>query len=63
MLVFISQGGILVSFIHGANAPKVLRTVTEQLAHEHKVIEGQAERKEVFENNKNSQCKKGIKGF
>jgi len=41
------SGGILVSFVHGANAPKVLRTVTEQLAHEHKVMDGQAERKEV----------------
>lgn len=40
-------GGILVSFVHGANAPKVLRMITEQLAHEHKVVEGQAERKEV----------------
>ncbi|XP_005109042.2 thioredoxin domain-containing protein 3 homolog [Aplysia californica] len=40
-------GGVLVSFVHGANAPKVQRTLTEQLAHEHKVMEGQGERKEV----------------
>jgi len=40
-------GGILVSFVHGANAPLVLRSITEQLAHEHKVNEGNAERKEV----------------
>lgn len=40
-------GGILTSFIHGANAPKVQRVITEQLAHEHKVLEGTAERKEV----------------
>ncbi|CAL1547548.1 unnamed protein product [Lymnaea stagnalis] len=40
-------GGILTSFIHGANSPKVQRVITEQLAHEHKVLEGTAERKEV----------------
>ncbi|GFO05430.1 thioredoxin domain-containing protein 3-like protein [Plakobranchus ocellatus] len=40
-------GGILTNFIHGANAPKVQRVITEQLAHEHKVLEGTAERKEV----------------
>ncbi|XP_059143371.1 thioredoxin domain-containing protein 6-like isoform X2 [Physella acuta] len=40
-------GGILTNYIHGANAPKVQRVITEQLAHEHKVLEGTAERKEV----------------
>jgi len=40
-------GGVLVSYIHGANAPLILRTLTEQLAQEHKVIDGNAERKEV----------------
>ena len=33
--------------IRGANAPLILRTITEQLAQEHKVLDGQAERKEV----------------
>ncbi|XP_070186055.1 thioredoxin domain-containing protein 6-like isoform X17 [Littorina saxatilis] len=40
-------GGVLVSYIHGANAPLILRTLTEQLAQEHKVLDGNAERKEV----------------
>ncbi|KAL5005973.1 hypothetical protein ScPMuIL_017131 [Solemya velum] len=40
-------GGLLVQVIRGANSPLVLRTITEQLAYEHKVLEGQAERKEV----------------
>ena len=34
--------------VRGANAPLILRTITEQLAQEHKVLDGQAERKEVF---------------
>ena len=29
------------------NAPLILRTITEQLAQEHKVLDGQEERKEV----------------
>ena len=33
--------------VRGANAPLILRTITEQLAQEHKVLDGQAERKEV----------------
>lgn len=33
--------------VRGANCPMVLRTVTEQLAQEHKVLDGTAERKEV----------------
>merc|ERR550532_2188468 len=40
-------GGVLVSVIRGVNAPLINRTVTEQLAHEHKVLEGNAERKEI----------------
>ncbi|KAK0067211.1 thioredoxin domain-containing protein 3 isoform X5 [Biomphalaria pfeifferi] len=40
-------GGILTAYIHGANAPKVQRVITEQLAYEHKVLEGTADRKEV----------------
>jgi hypothetical protein len=41
------QGGVLVAIIRGANSPLLLRLITEQLAHEHKVIDGSAERKEV----------------
>ncbi|KAL8583280.1 hypothetical protein ACOMHN_043057 [Nucella lapillus] len=40
-------GGVLVSYVHGANSPQVLRTLTEQLSQEHKVMEGNTERKEV----------------
>ncbi|KAL3853950.1 hypothetical protein ACJMK2_013244 [Sinanodonta woodiana] len=40
-------GGVLVAIIRGANAPLILRTITEQLAYEHKVMEGTAERKEI----------------
>lgn len=37
------------AYVHGANAPRILRTLTEQLAQEHKVLDGSAERKEVCE--------------
>jgi len=37
----------MVAVVRGANAPLILRTITEQLAHEHKVLDGNAERKEV----------------
>ncbi|XP_033727956.1 thioredoxin domain-containing protein 3 homolog isoform X32 [Pecten maximus] len=40
-------GGVLVAVIRGANSPMVMRTVTEQLQQEHKVIDGTAERKEI----------------
>ncbi|XP_061183794.1 thioredoxin domain-containing protein 6-like isoform X2 [Saccostrea echinata] len=40
-------GGVLVAVVRGANSPKILRTITEQLQHEHKVIDGGAERKEI----------------
>ncbi|KAL4217403.1 Thioredoxin domain-containing protein 3 [Mactra antiquata] len=40
-------GGVMVAVVRGANAPLILRTITEQLAQEHKVLEGQAERKEI----------------
>ncbi|CAG5119172.1 unnamed protein product, partial [Candidula unifasciata] len=40
-------GGILTSYIHGADAPKVQKVITEQLASEHKILEGTGERKEV----------------
>ncbi|XP_052812769.1 thioredoxin domain-containing protein 6-like isoform X13 [Mya arenaria] len=40
-------GGVMVAVVRGANAPLILRTITEQLAHEHKVLDGQAERKEI----------------
>ena len=45
--MFVFQGGTLVAVVRGANAPLILRTITEQLAQEHKVLDGQAERKEV----------------
>lgn len=44
---FFLQGGVLVAVVRGANSPKILRTITEQLQQEHKVIDGQSERKEV----------------
>lgn len=34
--------------IRGANAPVIIRTIQEQLEHEHKVIEGKAQRKPVI---------------
>ncbi len=33
--------------IRGANAPVIIRTIQEQLEHEHKVIDGKAQRKPV----------------
>jgi len=41
------QSGALVSVVRGANCPLLVQTITDQLAHEHKVLEGTAERKEV----------------
>ncbi|KAK6181619.1 hypothetical protein SNE40_009441 [Patella caerulea] len=41
--------GVLVAVIHGSQAPLVIRTVTEQLAQEHKVMEGTSERKETVD--------------
>ena len=41
------QGGVLVAVVRGCNSPLLLKTVTEQLAYEHKVLDGTAERKEV----------------
>lgn len=41
------QGGILTSYIHGADAPQVSKVVAEQLASEHKILEGTGERREV----------------
>ncbi len=40
-------GGVLVSVIRGANSPLLSRAITEQLNQEHKVLDGNAERKEV----------------
>ena len=37
----------MVAVVRGCNAPLLIRTITEQLAYEHKVLDGQAERKEV----------------
>ncbi|XP_050407602.1 thioredoxin domain-containing protein 6 isoform X3 [Patella vulgata] len=41
--------GVLVAVIHGSQSPLVMRTVTEQLAQEHKVMEGASERKETVD--------------
>ena len=41
--------------VRGANAPVIVRTIHEQLAYEHKVLKGEAERKPVeifFSNHK-----------
>lgn len=46
-IIFFLQGGSLVAVVRGANSPKILRTITEQLTQEHKVLDGNAERKEV----------------
>ncbi|XP_052079969.1 thioredoxin domain-containing protein 6-like isoform X12 [Mytilus californianus] len=40
-------GGCLVAVVRGANSPKILRTITEQLKQEHKVLDGGSERKEI----------------
>ena len=41
------QSGALVAVVRGANCPLLVQTITDQLAHEHKVLDGSAERKEV----------------
>lgn len=33
--------------MRGANAPVIIKTITEQLAQEHKVLAGEAQRKTV----------------
>ena len=38
---------MLVAVIRGANSPLLMKTIMEQLTHEHKVLDGSAERKEV----------------
>jgi len=49
------QSGALVAVVRGANCPLLVQTITDQLAHEHKVLEGAAERKEVLnDQNKHS---------
>ncbi|XP_076088096.1 thioredoxin domain-containing protein 6-like isoform X22 [Mytilus galloprovincialis] len=40
-------GGCLVAVVRGANSPKILRTITEQLKQEHKCLDGGSERKEI----------------
>jgi len=63
------QGGVLVAQMRGANAPQLLRMITEQLAYEHKVLEGNAERKEViylftaYTCSKDNHCIKGVSLF
>jgi len=41
------QSGALVAVVRGANCPLLVQTIIDQLAHEHKVLEGAAERREV----------------
>lgn len=33
--------------VRGANAPVIVRTITEQLEYEHKVLKGEAQRKPI----------------
>ena len=40
-------GGVLVAVIRGTNSPLVTKTITEQLNQEHKVLDGNSDRKEV----------------
>jgi len=40
-------GGVLVDVVRGANCPQIQRMVVDQLAKEHKVLDGSAERKEI----------------
>jgi len=46
-MFFLHQSGVLVAVIRGANSPVLGRAIVDLLAHEHKVLEGAAERKEV----------------
>lgn len=41
------QGGVLVSVVRGAMGPQLERSIKEQLAAEHKVLEEGVERKQV----------------
>ncbi|ELT87722.1 hypothetical protein CAPTEDRAFT_96991 [Capitella teleta] len=40
-------GGVLVNVIRGSNSPLINKVIMEQLAYEHKVLDGSAERKEI----------------
>lgn len=40
----------LVAVVRGANAPVIIKTITEQLAQEHKVLAGEAQRKTITDN-------------
>lgn len=55
----------LVAVVRGANAPVIIKTITEQLAQEHKVLKGEVQRKVIvdsfMEQNKQSQTKKESK--
>ena len=46
-MYFYKQGGQLVAVVRGANAPVIVRTITEQLEYEHKVLKGEAQRKPI----------------
>lgn len=39
----------LVAVVRGANAPVITKTISEQLAHEHKVLKGEAQRKPIVD--------------
>jgi len=39
-----------VAVVRGANCPLLVQTITDQLAHEHRVLTGDAERREVRNN-------------
>ena len=41
------QGGVLVKVIRGANSPLITTTISDELATEHKVLNGDIERTEV----------------
>ena len=43
----VAVGGQLVGVVRGANAPLLTSTVSQQLAHEKKVMQGMAERREI----------------
>ncbi len=44
---FFKKGKELVAVVRGANAPVIIKTINEQLAQEHKVLKGEAQRKAV----------------
>ena len=41
------QGGVLVGVVHGCKGPELERLLKDRLEHEHKVLNGEAERTAV----------------